>query len=276
MLRSPDGTQPPSKIIRRTRSLTVVPPSCFRFCKLLKSINFGSHIAEVGLRAFNGCTALETLTLGVGVSVLSEYSFSGCKNLSVVVIPSGSKLSAIQGYTFYDTALNRFDTRNESEFVFENGALLNGAKDTLIYFISNPDVKSYIVPGNIVEIGQYAFMGSMYLREVIISDGNFKRVGYLAFSGCESLKRLVFPGSLIEIFDDAFVGCENILCGGLFLPERLKMRAKEAGMGELPLSDGCLNNFDALLRKNTCNRDNNKFIMGLIFSLLIGNGMNKS
>ena len=113
-------------------------------------------------------------------------------------------------------------------------------------------------------------MGSPYLVEIIITDGNFKTVGFKSFMNCSHLKRLVFPLTNITIEDSAFEGCNRILCGGLFLHPNLTDRASTVGMPTMPLSPNCLNNFDALLRRPTCNHDKRKMRFGPFFSLILG------
>ena len=232
--------------------MTEVPASCFPNSKKLTTINFGSHIKTIQVNAFSNCTALERVTIGTGISVLRTKAFDGCVNLRSVVIPNGANLTTIEGHCFNNTNLTLFEPMNTSEYVFENGALLNGEKSQLIYYISNPKVKSYVIPGSVKELCAHSFMGAQYLMEIIVSDGNLIRIGYQTFQDCIRLRRLVLPDSLEVIDKEAFRNCDRIVCGGLVLNEKFVRIAKDYGMPELALSDGCLNNFDALLRRKTC------------------------
>ena len=113
-------------------------------------------------------------------------------------------------------------------------------------------------------------MGCQYIMEFIVSDGNLKKIGFQAFKDCPRLRRLVLPNTLEEIGGEAFMNI-SIVCGGLVLDEELIDAAKSARMSDLPLSKGCLNNFDALLRRKTCSSHNlrgmfaSSIILGTIF-----------
>ena len=85
---------------------------------------------------------------------------------------------------------------------------------------------------------------------------------------CVNLRRIVLPNSLKSIDDMAFENCNKIVCGGLTLNVSLKQQAKDAGIKDLPLSDGCLNNFEALLRKRTCKISQRKKTELFYFTIL--------
>ena len=145
---------------------------------------------------------------------------------------------------------------------------MDGKKSKIIYFISTPNTKSFVVPGSVTDISAYSFLGCEYLLEVIISDGKINRIGFEAFRDCVNLRRIVLPKSLQTIEKDAFLNCNNIVCGGLFLNPNLKKQAEDAGIQPLPLSDGCLNNYNAFVRKETCKKCHNEKLYSLCYILV--------
>ena len=109
------------------------------------------------------------------------------------------------------------------------------------------------MPGSIKEIRNYAFYGATNLIEVIIATGEFKKVGLGAFQNCTKLRRIVLPDSLETLESESFSNT-GIVCGGLVLNESIANEfGNKAGFSVKALSKGCLNNFDALLVKPTCN-----------------------
>ena len=145
---------------------------------------------------------------------------------------------------------------------------MDGSMTKIIYFVSTRSTLSVHIPSTVREICPYSFLGSQYVIEVIFTRGNLEKVGFQSFMDCPKLKRLVFPLTLKIIDEQAFKNTHNIVCGGLQLPESLIQDARDAGMSELPLSRGCLNNFAALLRKKTCKVARRPSINSVLFNPL--------
>ena len=247
---------------RKTQSteetLKEVKTTLFSNCELLKECYFGSTIESILTSSFENCTSLSTLTLSPHIKTVGPSSFRYCSSLTTVIIPNGSELSSIEGYAFSNTQLKTFITENTTEYTFEGGVLMNGEMTKIIYYISTSTTKSLIIPSTVVEICPNSFLGSTNLIEIIFSKGKLERIGYQSFMDCINLRRIVLPDSLKTIDVDAFKNCHKIVCGGLTLNASLIEQAKNAKIDEMPLSDGCLNNFDALLKKKTCKVNNMK------------------
>ncbi len=65
-----------------------------------------------------------------------------------------------------------------------------------------------LLPADLAEIGEEAFMGDTSLNEVIVPDGTLS-IGDYAFAG-SSLSRVHLPGSLVSIGEHAFEGCGDL------------------------------------------------------------------
>lgn len=76
------------------------------------------------------------------------------------------------------------------------------------------------IPGNVTEIGDYAFSGCKYLTKLTLTN-SLQRIGAYAFDGCLKLDcELQIPNSVTEIGDGAFKNC-SMLSGKLTLPGKL-------------------------------------------------------
>jgi hypothetical protein len=64
---------------------------------------------------------------------------------------------------------------------------------------------SVVIPGNVISIGQAAFIGCFALTNVLISNGVVS-IGSSAFQGCP-LNSVTIPGSVTTIGISAFFGC---------------------------------------------------------------------
>lgn len=70
---------------------------------------------------------------------------------------------------------------------------------------------SVVIGGNeyiVTSIGDYAFGGCSYLKNVNISSRNMYYLGYKSFYGCKGLESVILPSSVTCIGDDAFTNCD--------------------------------------------------------------------
>ncbi len=109
-------------------------------------------------------------------------------------------------------------------FEIENGVLRK--------YKEEPDVTEVVIPNDITEIAERAFMYCENIKAVIIN-GNVKTIGLMAFYRCYKLetvtiaegvekikneafgdcfpmKSIIIPASVKEIGDNAFIGCESL------------------------------------------------------------------
>ena len=91
-----------------------------------------------------------------------------------------------------------YDSREDCNAIIEtvSNKLLIGCANT-------------IIPDNVTEIDDNAFIECSSLEKIIIPKG-VTRVGGCAFVNCGSLQQVVLPEGLIEIGDYAFMGCEKL------------------------------------------------------------------
>lgn len=69
------------------------------------------------------------------------------------------------------------------------------------------NIVTLTIPGQIREIGSWAFEDCHNLEQVIIQDG-VEKIGYCAFAYCENLYSLVLPDTLIQLGEYAFASSE--------------------------------------------------------------------
>ena len=78
------------------------------------------------------------------------------------------------------------------------------------------ETKIVKLPSTVQVIEQSAFVGCENLEEIDFSKAtNLKKIESYAFSGCKSLKRIIFPSSIEVIGPSAFADCENLEDFGL-------------------------------------------------------------
>ena len=129
--------------------------------------------------AFMGCTSITSVTIPEGVTKICYSAFENCSNLISVTIPSS--VNSIDYYAFAGCNIAKVyisDIYNWCE----------------IEFGSNP-----------LSMGANLYLNGALVTELVIPEG-IERLGS-AFTKCLSIKRLVIPGSVKSIGDNAFAGC---------------------------------------------------------------------
>lgn len=73
-------------------------------------------------------------------------------------------------------------------------------------FLRGSNIKSFIIPDNVISINYHAFKNCQELNSIYISN-NLKKIHMGAFCNCTSLKQLYLPDSLTYIEEEAFSSC---------------------------------------------------------------------
>ena len=158
--------------------------------------------------AFENGGSITPLTVPDSVEYISRGVLSGCTSLQTLSLPylgssSSDSSNAYLGYLF--------------------GATSYGGN--LSYVPSS--LASVTVRAGYV--GDYAFSGLTYLREVVLPQ-NMTYVSAHLFDGCTSLSQAVIPSGVSSIGDNAFNGCSSL--GEITIPQSV------TGIGQHAFS-GC-------------------------------------
>ena len=74
--------------------------------------------------------------------------------------------------------------------------------DQIIREYSN-SAETIVIPGHITTIGEYAFYGNQYVKNVVIEPG-VTTISNFAFSNCPNLKTVEIPDTVTSIGENAF------------------------------------------------------------------------
>jgi hypothetical protein len=159
-------------------------------------------------------TNVTSVTISDGVTTIASGAFSGCTALTNVILGSGVTNIQIQNKFFSSpfqgcTALANF-TVNALNPAYStlDGVLFNKDHDRLIAYPSG-NRGSYIVPGSVAEIGDWAFSGCSGLTSVTMGSA-VTSLGAGAFEGCTGLTSITIPDSVTGIFWLIFNGCTGL------------------------------------------------------------------
>ncbi len=173
------------------------------------TVHVGKNTEEILSSAFAGCKYLTSVTIPDNVISIGDYVFSGCDYLSKVKI--GENVEEIGTGVFAGCHyLASIDLdKNNSNFVFEKGALYDDKKETLIAYLNGYQADTYNMPNTVKEINAYSFWGNDSLEYIDLSNYLQEIPGY-AFSTCTSLKNITIPYSVDTIDAKAFENCVSL------------------------------------------------------------------
>lgn len=190
------------------------------------NINLPSKLKSIGEEAFSW-NEISKLVLPEGLETIGSEAFAGNFILDSIVIPSS--VSSIGDGIFSGCFSLKSIKVNPDNECFDS----NGNSNAII--ASNSHVlkqgcKNTVIPSDVVEIGNGAFAGMVYLSEINIPEG-LTSIGEYAFSGAgftsialpeglsnigkdafvgSSLKSITIPSTITQINEETFANCENL------------------------------------------------------------------
>ena len=263
-----------------------IEDSAFKNHTKLVSVTIPNNtVTEIGANAFEGCTSLTSINLPYSVKKIGKDAFKGCINLTKVTVKNPECVFA---------ALNSEEEVKEDN-TFPNSTTLYGFKGSTAetyasqvtktfraitdieddFFMNETSMKEFVIPDNVVTLGNNAFKNCTNLEKVnlanvnIIGDYAFQNdavkeivipktvgsIGKFAFDSCEALKKLSFEEDSIcsSIGESAFSKCRLLEAGTnasnknenvLFIPETVKTIGKEAFFGDDKIGQIDINGMD--------------------------------
>jgi len=165
-------------------------------------------------------TADETGSFVIPVTVrsMSRLAFSSCKKLTTIHIQGNAKNpeeSFNMGTLFNDnfsqcTSLSAIWVDYTNPYYSSvNGVLFTEDGTRLLVVPPAFNVKNYVVPYNVREIGGFSFSGCYKIETVTIPDG-IATIELFAFMNCPSIKEITVGHGLTEIGEKAFYYCDAL------------------------------------------------------------------
>ena len=144
-------------------SVTSIGDSAFAGCRSLSNIAIPSSVNSIGDKAFWDCCSLTSIVIPDSVTSIGDGAFCGCSSLKYISIPKS--VICLNGNPFF-----RWDGKLEClspNFIYEDDVLFNKDKSKIIS-CRDQVIISYIIPGSVTSIGDYAFEGCSFLSDIVI------------------------------------------------------------------------------------------------------------
>lgn len=176
----------------------------------LANINL-KDVEVIGAHAFANCTKLTSLDLSTCYAIGNE-AFLGCTGLTTVDISklrnSGSGVfKNCTNLTSYVTD-SKGQTRLGEEMFYNSGlttAAINSTQIPARAFANCAELKSIVVNGNVVTIGDYAFANNPKLESIIVN-GSVEYLNQNAMANNVNLFSVTLPNSIVNVQDGVLSG----------------------------------------------------------------------
>ena len=212
----PDG---PFRLVIHA-SVTVIDRCACYGCTTLTEVVFHENVTHISEMAFYRCSNLQRVELPAGLLRLEYNAFSYCTSVREIVIPA--RVQFIGNYVFEQCkSLERLVFAPTTNVVEVGCYMLSGCSN--LRFVTLPhnlrsiphgfcqDCTALVrihIPDSIEEIEGYAFNGSgLWSLEIL---GNLHRIGFMAFDGCSSLKKVVIHSTDLNLASDIFANCPSL------------------------------------------------------------------
>ncbi len=191
--------------------VTKISSSAFSGCIAMTNVTFkGTNVASIGDSAFEGCADLTAIDVPVNVKTIGSSAFKGCKKIATVTLPATVTSIGSNAFEGCEAINNLYasDIASWSNVVFAN-KLANPIYYATNFYLNNAIVAELVIPGNVPEIKNYAFVGYEGLTQLII-DPNVSSIGTSAFDGCTKLVNTFIGNDVTIIGNSAFYGCSSM------------------------------------------------------------------
>ena len=188
-------------------SVKVIGSSCFATCDNLKTVNLGNSVEEIGIRAFISCQSLEGISIPSSVSYIGYYAFADCPKFSTITVDEGNQHYKSADNILYDKKMTELIlcTRNKPSVTIPSGVEAIGVGA----FLECKELASVTLPNTVNRIKSYAFQQCSALEEITLPP-SLETIESEAFAR-SGLKEIYIPANVVDIVEDAFTNCSDLL-----------------------------------------------------------------
>ena len=165
--------------------VTSVDDGAFAYSDYLKLIDISDNVKWIGNFVFRNSMNLNEVKIGSSVKGIASNAFEKCIALKSIEV----------------------DTSNQYFISIDGNLYSKDKKQILQYSIGKPDIE-FTIPEGVEYIGVDAFSCGENLQLVNIPDTVTKID--LSFRDAIGLKKIVIPDSVVELYNQSFMGCSSL------------------------------------------------------------------
>ncbi len=219
----------------------------FSDCGNLHSVTLQENLEVIGTSAFENCSGLVDLNIPNSVKNIGRNAFGGCEKLTCTVAENSYAMKYCEdnGISFEIDPQSYGESREDDSNLRDDGLISNGEYQYILLedgsaAIITADVQGecvipdefdghpvasvglrrndpkmkdvYTTAGLMAEEGKFASRSGVFgagITSVTIPAG-IRKIGVLAFAGCDKLQTIIIPDGVTEIEFGAFASCKAL------------------------------------------------------------------
>lgn len=163
-------------------------------------------VEKIGQCAFQRCLSLESVNLSAGVTEIGDHAFQRCGKLEAVNLPDS--VTRIGRNPFAGSPVTLSVSASHPALELREDVLIEKSTGKLLSFPCVGSEPTYEIPGDVGEIGEFAFAYCKELYTLVIPAG--VEIAENAFYHNEAIEEVDLPDGLTVIKENTFWGCINL------------------------------------------------------------------
>ena len=185
--------------------VTAIGDNAFYLCENLISVTIPDSVTSIGNNAFDHCLNMASVTIPDSVVFIGDFAFADCDRLTSITIPDSVTNIGANPFIFCDRLIDIIVSQNHPAFEIVDSVLYRKTDKTLIVYPWALKNTEFIIPYGTVNIGSNAFYGCENMRSVTIPDSVIS-IGDCALA-CSWLTSITIPDSVTSIGNSVFSSC---------------------------------------------------------------------
>ena len=161
--------------------------------KEVTKIDIPSTVKTIGNNAFNGCTSIETISMPNNITSIGVSAFANCTSLNQINLPENASYTVISN-NLLNGCISLENIKIPQYITTIGQSALSGC-----------NIASLNIPGNVKNIGSYAFSNNYNLTSLTLNEG-IQTIGG-QFIRASSITELTIPNSVTGLGDSCFHYC---------------------------------------------------------------------
>ena len=204
------------------KTLQTIPGEVF-YESAVKEVYLNKGLQTIGASAFYNCDKLTSIHFPQSLTTMEEKAFYDCNALADITFAEGCKLSTLNNYVFYNTAITEIQIPANVETIaspfsycqqlktvtFEDNSKLTSIGRTFSEYQKIP-LETIEIPNSVETIVYEAFYSVDTLKNVYFEpNSSLHSIEQGAFYGC-GIQTIQIPASVQLIYRGAFAYCGSL------------------------------------------------------------------